>query len=320
MFDKTKLTILKILLKKAYPGRDINVEKIGKLFVLTRGDTVGCRDYILKGQYTYNQVIELNKKTGYSAGFGFCKELGPIAFIGVPNKDCVQKSGYFYYDVQEYGDSFKEDQYYFKQYNDEDAKKIGNYTVYGMGDPRILENMAPIEKVDHFQDYRYKRKQEYNNDSFNSDVLEMEIRLSGTYNFYEARKFAYGSTGKFKGASGENVPIQFAIIENNQPVGILGLWNHYDNAMFRDVWGPKELEPEKLPIRFISDEDAKKIKNFKLYYFIPTHSFGKKQFIAEKLDRTLCKGFDFKMSDGTDYRLQNIKNINAKVKSLINNQ
>lgn len=317
MFDNAKLAILKKILEKNNPGRDINVEKIGKHFIMTQGDVVGCRDFILKGQYNYNQVMELNKITGYSAGFGFCKELGPIAFIGVPNPNCVQKSGYFYYDVQEYGDSFKENQYYFEQYSDEDAKRIANYTVYGMGDPRIFENAVPIEKLDRFNDFRYMRKQE-NNECFNSSVLEMEIRLGGTYGFYEARKFAYGSTGKFDGASGEDVPIQFAIVGNNQPVGILGLWKHYDGAMFRDVWGSNEDEPEKLPIRFLSDEEAKKIKDFKLYYFVPTHSFGRKKFITEKIDRTLCRNFDFSMSDGTDLRLQDPEK--TEVKTLTNIQ
>lgn len=315
MFEKTKLKLLKKLLEKAYPERDINVEKIGKRFIITQEDTVGCNDFILEGQYTYDQVMELNKMTGYSAGFGFCKELGPIAFIGVPNPNCVQKSGYFDYDVQEYGDSLKKGQYYFEQYSDEDAQGIGNYTVYGMGNPRILHAMVPLKKVDHYYDYRQQRKYE-DKEGFSSDVLEMDIKLGGTYSFYEARKFAYGSTGEFTGASGEDVPIQFAIVGDNQPVGILGLWKHYDNSMFRDVWGTNEEEPETQSIRFLSNEEAKKIDKFKLYYFTPTHSFGKKQYVVEKKDRTFDRGYDFTMSDGTDYRLQELQKKQEKVKTL----
>ena len=314
MFEKTKLNILKKILETAEPNRDFDVEKIGKNFIKVNHDSVGCSDFILKGLYNYKQVLELNNITGFSAGFGYCKELGPIAFIGVPNPKCVQKSGYFNYKVQEYGNPINNDEYYFEQLADEDAKMIANYTVYGLGDPRIFENAVPIEKVKYFYDYRYKRKSK-----FDSDTLEMEISLGGTYGFYEARKFAYGSTGKFDGASGEDVPIQFAIVNENQPVGILGLWKHYDNVMFRDVWEFGHEEPEKLPIRFLSDEEAKKIKDFKLYYFVPTHSFGKKQFITEKIDRTLCKGFDFIMNDGTDYRLQNIEKEKVKEKVLHNN-
>lgn len=315
MFDRVKLKILQKLLAKAYPGRNINVIRIGKHYFLMQGDIVGCNDFILEGQYTYDQVMELNKITGYNAGFGFCKELGPIAFIGVPNSSCVKDSGYFYYDVQEYGDSLKEGQYYFEQYSDEDAKKIGNYTVYGMGDPRIFENAVPIKKLKLYNDYRYQRKDE-SQEGFNSDVLEMDIKLGGTYGFYEARNFAYGSTGEFVSASGDNTPIQFAVVGDNQYVGILGLWERYDNTMFRDVWASNEAEPKAQSIRFISDEEAKEINEFKLYYFKPTHSFGKKQYVVEKQDRMLDKGFNFIMSDGNDYRLQNLQKKQEKSRTL----
>lgn len=186
-------------------------------------DQVGTRDYVLKGKYSYRQVMELNDLTGYSAGFGFCKELGPVAFIGVPNPNCVQNSGYFYHQVQAYGQPINEEEYYFEQLSEDDAKQIGNYTVYGMGDPRILDNKAPVEKIHYFYDYRYKSKKERGGKLL-TDVLSMDIKLGGTYSFYESRYFAYGSKGEFNGASGEDVPIQFAIVGENQPVGILRLW------------------------------------------------------------------------------------------------
>ena len=318
MFDKTKLKILSMLLKKVYPDRDFNIEKIGRNFIMSCDDQVGCRDFLLKGKYTYDQVMELNNLTGYSAGFGYCKELGPVAFIGVPNKNCVQNSGYFMYEVHAYGQSLNDEEYYFKQYTDEEAKQIGNYIVYGDGDPRILGNAAPIEKVNYFYDYRYMIRDKFRKLE-SMDVLSMQIKLGGTYSFYEARKFAYGSIGKSKGFSGEDVPIQFAIVGENQPVGILCLWKHFDNVMFKDVWGSGEDEPENQSIRFLSDNEARNIKNFKLYYFVPSHSFGKKQFVIEKIDRTLCQGFDFSMDDGTDYRLQDIQIEKTKVKTLNKN-
>lgn len=312
MFDKTKLKILEKFLKMSYPNRDIGVDKIGKNFIIFNKDQVGCRSFVLKGQYTYEQVMKLNNLTGYSAGFGYCRELGPVAFIGVPNKNCVQKSGYFCYEVQAYGQSINDSMYYFNHYSDEDAKQIGNYTVYGMGDPRVLQNAAQIERLNYFYDYRYQYRENLH-EKFQFDVLPMEIRLGGTYGFYDARKFATGTKGKADSFSGEDMPIQFAIVGENQPVGIIGLWNHYDNVMFKDVWGYGEEEPENQPIRFLTDDEAKSIKNFKLYYFVPSHSFGKKQFIIEKIDRTLCQNFDFSMEDGTDYRLQDIQKEKEKI-------
>lgn len=90
--------------------------------------------------------------------------------------------------------------------------------------------------------------------------------------------------------------------------------------MFRDVWSPNEDEPEKLPMRFLSDEEAEKINNFQLYYFASPYGIRKKTLTAEKIDRTLYEDFDFIMSDGTDYRLQDVKkntnNQHTKVKTM----
>ena len=86
--------------------------------------------------------------------------MGPVAFIGVPNSKCVQTSGYFMHEVQAYGQPINEEQYYFSQYTDEEAKQVSNYTVYGLGNPRILRGAAPIEKVKYFYDYRYMIRDE----------------------------------------------------------------------------------------------------------------------------------------------------------------
>lgn len=313
--DKKILEFIKALILAANPGRSINVEKLGGRFIVTTNDSVGGSGYVLKGKYTYDKVVELNSLTGGHAGFGYCKEIGPVAFIGAINPRCVQKNGYFKYKVQEYGDSINEDEYYFEQYTEEEAKKISDYTVYGIFDPRELKGKAPVEKLNHFCDYRYKRKSE-KSEAFNSDVLEMDIRLGGLYDFYEARKLAYGSAGEFTGASGEDVPIQFAIVDEKNPVGIMGLWKHYDNAEFKDVWGLGEEEPKTQSLRFLSDEEALKINCFKLYFFVPTHSFGTKKYVIEKKDRMLNKEFNFIMEDGTDYRLQELPREKEKVKTL----
>lgn len=313
--DKKMSEIIKALILAANPGRNINVEKLGGRFIVTTNDSVGCNDYILKGKYTYDKVVELNTLTGGHAGFGYCEEIGPVAFIGVINSRHVQNSGYFKHKVQGYGDSINEDEYYFEQYTEEEAKKINNYTVYGAFDPRVLKGAAPIEKLKYFYDYRYKQKNE-KSENFNSDVLEMDIRLGGLYDFYEAREFAYGSRGEFTGASGEDVPIQFAIVDEKYPVGIMDLWKHYANAEFKDVWGLGEKEPKTQSLRFLSDEEASKINCFKLYFFVPTHSFGTKKYVIEKKDRMLNKEFNFIMEDGSDYRLQEEPREKEKVKTL----
>ena len=49
MFDKIKLKILRKMLEATYPNRDIDIEKIGNHFIAFNRDTVGCRDFLLKG-------------------------------------------------------------------------------------------------------------------------------------------------------------------------------------------------------------------------------------------------------------------------------
>lgn len=74
--------ILTKMAKEVYPERDISVEKLGGRFFLHPRDTTGCNTYLLEGTYSYDEVVKLNALTTYSAGFGFCSELGPIAFRG----------------------------------------------------------------------------------------------------------------------------------------------------------------------------------------------------------------------------------------------
>ena len=59
--------ILTMLVKKANPKRDVSVEKIGKRFFIHAHDTIGCNDYLLDGQYSYDEVLALNNLTGTSS-------------------------------------------------------------------------------------------------------------------------------------------------------------------------------------------------------------------------------------------------------------
>ena len=305
MFIKLKEVIIKKLIKMAYPDRDIRTTTIGNQVFIVKGDTVGCNDYLLKGTYNYNQVMELNNMTGYNASFGFCKEIGPVAFIGIPSQEYTELSGYFKYNVHGYGEKEDLSEYYFEHYSDEDAKKVGNYTVYGMMDPRVLEDKVPLDDLHYMYDYRYKCKEE-SEEYFHRGVLRMDAKIKGTFSSDEAKIFAYGSKNKPYGYSYGKVPIQFAIVGDNQPVGILNMMRKYDGSKFSDVQGKYDEVPPELPIRFISEEEAKEYSDFKLYWFRLPHFFNINDNRIEKVDRTLEKGYNFVMEDGTDYRLQNL--------------
>ena len=101
-----------------------------------------------------------------------------------------------------------------------------------------------------------KKYMGYNEDKA---IIEMDLKLSGTYSFNEARLLATGTTKDKKEFSGEEHPIQFAVVGGSQYVGIINLWENENDLMFRDVWEYGCDEPELQDIRFLSKEEAKKL-------------------------------------------------------------
>lgn len=294
--------ILTMLVKKANPERDMSVKKIGKRFFILAHDTTGCNNYLLDGRYSYNEVVALNNLTGYHCGFGFCKEIGPVAFIGVCTPHFCTTSGYFKYNVHEYGTSRDESEYYFTVYSDEDARQVGNYTVYGSEGLEAVATKATIAKVTYCYDSRYRCKKSLGKNK-DKKIIEMDLKLSGTYSFYDARLLATGTKEDKTSFSGEEHPIQFAVVGGNKYVGIINLFEHEDDFLFRDVWEYGCDEPELQEIRFLAKDEAEKIDNFSLYVYVYPFSLKTKQYPIEKKDRTFDRRFKFQLPDGTDYRL-----------------
>ena len=134
-------------------------------------------------------------------------------------------------------------------------------------------------------------------------IIEMDLKLSGTYSFYDARLLATGTTKDKDAFSREEHPIQFAVVGGNKYVGIINLFEHENDFKFRDVWeyGCDELKLQE--IRFLSKEEAEKIDNFSLYVYVCPYSLTTKKYPIEKEDRTFDRRFKFQLPDGTDYRL-----------------
>ena len=317
MFTRLKIKILTKFLDMVEPNREHKFERIGNKIFLVPQDSLGSYNYLFKGTYKYSDVVKLNEMTGFSASFGFCEGIGPVALIGIPNPQRTMISGYLKYKIHSYGTPYSEEEIYFKAMDEEEAKGIGNYTVYGLSgfeEANGFEGVAPLDEVIYYEDYRYKCKAEVEtNEYFNSDVLRMEAKLAGKLSFEEARVMCYGSTKKPEGYSGGQFPLQFAIVNGNKPVAIMNIWDQYNEAKFEDVWEYGEEEPDKLPIRFLSDKEAKEIKEFEAYFYRFPFSFDRDKYDIEKINRTFDRHFNFIMEDGTDYRLQ-WKHNNTKSK------
>lgn len=293
--------ILTKLAKIAYPGRDIRAEKIGKKNFLHVHDTAGCNNYLLEGKYSYDEVLKLNDLTTFRAGFGFCSEIGPVAFIGIPSPVYAEKSGYFEYKVHAYATPFDQSEYYFKAYTLEEAKNIRNYTVYGLEGLREVAKVAPISQMSYVYDSRFKAKE-----AKNPRIFDMDCKLKGIYSYKEAKLLSTGTLKEKDYYSGEEHPIVFATIGNGQNVGIINMWN-CDKILargFRDVWEYGAEEPETQTIRFLTKEEVSKIKDFTLYvYNYACSGIGRDKYQIDKYDRTLDKRFKFQLPDGSDYRL-----------------
>ena len=267
-------------------------------------DTTGCDHYLLEGTYSYDEVVKLNAITSHNASFGFCNEIGPVAFIGIPNPNCVGKNGFFQYNINEYGSGNDESEYYFKVYTDEEAKQIGNYTVYGLctrgyNFEEICKN-AKISKLCYAFDARYKAKT-----IEQSKIYDMDCKLIGKYDYDSAKLLATGTTGKKESFSGGEHCIYFATVGGNYHIGIIGLYEYDKDFMagFRDVWEYGCNQPEVQLVRILTDEEACRINDFHLYIYDYSYRCVCPKYHIEKYDRTLDKRFCFHLPDGSDYRL-----------------
>ena len=219
----------------------------------------------------------------------------------MPNPVCAQKSGYFKYKVQSYGTFTEQSEYYFKAYTDEEAKNIGNYTVYGLCGLKEVAAVAPINQMAYVYDSRFKVKK-----SEKPRVFDMDCELKGLYSYKEAKILSTGTLKEKDGYSGEEHPIVFAVVGSGMPIGIINLWPSEVDLVrgFRDVWEYGAEEPKIQTIKFLNKEEASKIKDFILYvYNYSSSGIGKNKYEIERYDRTLDKRFKFQLPDGGDYRL-----------------
>lgn len=293
--------ILTKLAQKIYKEQDISVELIdGKMF-LHQKDTKIYNNYVLSGTYSYDEVIKINSLIKGNAGFGICEELGPIAFIGVPNPENAEKNGYFRYKVQSYGTPFDKSQVFFEAYTEEKAKSIKNYKVYGFDGVEEVSKLYPISDLNYQYDSRYKAKE-----ANVPKVFDMDCKLKGVHNYSVSKILATGSIRDKDGYSGEEHPIVFATVGKNKHVGIINMWPCDKRLVrgFRDVWEYGKDEPDIERIRFLMKEEATEIDDFELYvYNYACSGIGRDKYQVEKFDRTLDKRFKFQLSDGRDYRL-----------------
>ena len=131
-------------------------------------------------------------------------------------------------------------------------------------------------------DSRHKCKKDFFDCNKEKKIIEMDLKLSGTYSFSEARLLATGTTKDKEGFTGEEHPIQFAVVGENKYVGIINLWEQDDNFKFRDVWEYGCDEPPLQKIHFLTKSQAQKINAFSLYIYVCPYNLKNKNYPIEK--------------------------------------
>lgn len=285
------------LLDKAYPNRKIKAVKMGRRIFQVTNDVFGSLEFSLKGDYSYDQVEHLNSFIGGSVYYGFCPNKGPIAIIGIMNAKAAVNKKYFC-EVGAYGELYSNQEYELERYPEETAKKIINYTVYGVIGMEKIAHLVQFDKITAVCDARYQdvyRSHEYR-------VLKMKAKLEGIYTFRQAENLAHNQQ-----RWAVDRDMAYATLENGEHVAIMSFWYSKKDevAGFRDVWENGEPEPTTQSITFMTDEEAKDIRDFSIYLYDYDFFCNPQNGPAiAKLDRTFSSGFDFHDTpNGKDLRL-----------------
>ncbi len=289
--------IFQKVLDKKHPERDLEAVKLGKKIFTVAHDCSSSLSYSLKGTHTYEEVEKINALTAYSVRYGYCPKKGPIAVIGIPNPNANWS---YFREIGAYGEIPNYEEFEFKEYSKEDAKHIGNYTVYGKEGINEIADLVKFDKISQILDSRHiDAKFEHA-----PRVLKMKCKLEGKFNFEEAKIFARDQQ-RWSVDRG----ISFATLENGQHVAIMSFWYaKKDEATgFRDVWESGKTEPTIQKITFMTDEEASKVKDFSIYMFDYDFFYKPENAVrVEKIDRTFEPGFDFyNTPNGKDLRLSN---------------
>lgn len=288
--------VFKKLQKHFFVPRSYTSVKINSNVFTLEDESLGHLTYSLQGSYSYKEVNELNSLTLQSAIFAYCKEKGPIAIIGL----YPEKTNWKYFcEVCSYGEIIPTKEFEIKQYSENTAKRIKNYTVYGLSGIDKIANFVKFNKISSIYDSRYDDIRH----SHKLRSLNVKGKFEGQYSFEEIEDFTKTQYRWFV-----DRVVTYATLETGEHIAIMSF--HYERrneiSGFQDVWELGKAQPPIQKISFMTVEEAMKINIFSLYLY-DYDFYSNPDIIVPKLmklDRTLNPNFDFyDNTDGKDLRL-----------------
>ena len=162
--------------------------------------------YSLKGPFSYGSVVALANmiNPNFEIHLGYIKNRLPVALLGIPGKHDVES----FLDVWEYGKPRPERPIKFTYYDEETARRIQNYSVYGDIGLDFIKEKVKFNKISLTYDMRFRIK-----NVSHLSVLDMDYRFYGKYSFDYIQKlvkshdFRYTSHCVFGKVGDKNIAI-----------------------------------------------------------------------------------------------------------------
>lgn len=251
---------------------------------------LGNMSYSLQGPFSYGSVVALNQliNPNFEIHLGYIKNRLPVALLGIPGRHHVES----FLDVWEYGNANPKKPLNFTYFDEETARRIQNYNVYGDLGIDFLKEKVRFEKISFTFDARMRIK-----NSPRPSVLDMDYEFYGKYSFDYIQKLIKSYDFRCTSSC-----IYGRVGEKN--VAIIGLNSAQVTSKinFRGVWVFGEYPPNTETFRLMNYSDAMKINDFTIFGYIGF--FNRKKYPISKVNRTLDPQFNF-YAENRDIRLVN---------------
>lgn len=241
---------------------------------------LGNMSYSLQGPFSYGSVVSLGNliNPNFEIHLGYIKNGIPVALIGIPGRHNVET----FLDVWEYGKGRPRKPIRFSYYDEETARKVQSFHIYGDLGFDFLRKKVQFEKVSLTYDTRMRIK------SFpERSILEMDYEFYGVYSYDYIQKLIKLNDFRYTSSC-----IYGKVGEKN--VAIIGLNSAQvtSEKSFRRVW---ELGKDAPPIEtfcLMDYSEASKVKDFTVFGYLCFFD-NRKKYPISKINRTIDPRFNF---------------------------
>lgn len=241
---------------------------------------LGNMSYSLLGPFSYGSVVTLGNliNPNFEIHLGYIKGGIPVALLGIPGRHTVES----FLDVWEYGKARPKKPIKFTYYDEETARRIQTFHIFGDLGIDFLRKKVKFEKVSITFDTRMRIK------SFpRHSVLDMDYEFYGKYSFDYIQKLIKRYDFRCTSSC-----IYGKVGEKN--VAIIGLNSAQvtPEISFRGVWEFGEDAPPTDTFCLMNYSEASKINDFTIFGYVCFFK-NRKMYPISKINRTIDPRYNF---------------------------